>query len=187
MWQKEVAKWSFFRCKSNWQINAMTYQVCKFVPVVFMPHFHNTWQLQVNWFFWAFWISFLQEEFDFALELVKKCGETINAAFHSEKRVKQIKFNFSVFHQVWFSCTIIHSLHSILGDGKKCGQRFGDWDRPRGSNILPILPIFDILDILDILDQPISDQQVEKALIGGLREKFPNTRWPHIKNHIIIQ
>lgn len=62
-----------------------------------------------------------QEEFDFALELVKKCGETINAAFHSEKRVTE----------------------------------------KSAAN--------------DLVTE--TDQEVEKALIGGLREKFPNTRF----------
>ena len=123
----------------------------------------------------------------FCSRVGQKVRRNNQCRFSLREKGKIDKTLFFVFHQVWFSCTIIHPSHSILGDGKKCGQRFGDWDRPRGSNILPILPIFDILDILDILDQPISDQQVEKALIGGLREKFPNTRWPHIKNHIIIQ
>ena len=57
-YDKKSYRMKFFRCKSNWQINVMTYQVWKFVLVVFMPHIHKTRQIQVYWFFWAFWISF---------------------------------------------------------------------------------------------------------------------------------
>jgi len=62
-----------------------------------------------------------QEEFDFALALVKKCGLTIKTAFHSEKRVTE----------------------------------------KSAAN--------------DLVTE--TDQEVEKTLIGGLREKFPNTRF----------
>merc|ERR1711990_919285 len=57
-----------------------------------------------------------QEEFNFALALVKKCGETIKTAFNSEKSAAN-----------------------------------------------------------DLVTE--TDQEVEKALIGGLREKFPDTRF----------
>ena len=62
-----------------------------------------------------------QEEFDFSLELVKKCGELIKTAFHGEKKVSEKS-----------SAT-------------------------------------------DLVTE--TDQMVEKILIDGLRERFPDTRY----------
>jgi len=62
-----------------------------------------------------------QEEFDFSLELVKKCGELIKTAFHGEKKVSEKS-----------SAT-------------------------------------------DLVTE--TDQMVEKMLIEGLRERFPDTRF----------
>ena len=64
--------------------------------------------------------TMFQEEFDFSLELVKKCGELIKTAFHGEKKVSEKS-----------SAT-------------------------------------------DLVTE--TDQMVEKLLIEGLRERFPDTR-----------
>ena len=62
-----------------------------------------------------------QEEFDFSVSLVKKCGEVIKAAFNAEKKVTE----------------------------------------KSAPN--------------DLVTE--TDQNVEKMLIGGLKEKFPDTRY----------
>ena len=41
------------------------------------------------------------EEFDFSLDLVKKCGEVIKKAFHSKKK---IRYGF---------CFVCHYLHNL--------------------------------------------------------------------------
>ena len=45
------------------------------------------------------------EEFDFSLDLVKKCGEVINRAFYSEKKIRcdSTFVSSSLFHHAIFS------------------------------------------------------------------------------------
>ena len=67
-----------------------------------------------------------------------------------------------------------------LGDRKKCCQRPCDWDWPRGLQFQFLNWIFGVLANRNRFWDEIcltQTSQVEKTLIGGLREKFPNTRW----------
>lgn len=69
-----------------------------------------------------------QEEYEFSLELVKKCGEVIKRAFNVEKKISEKS-----------------SANDLVTE---------------------------------------TDQLVEKMLIDGLKEKFPDTRWKVDKSMI---
>ena len=79
------------------------------------------------------------EEFDFSLDLVKKCGEVIKKAFYSEKKIRYGVIVWVFFH-----------LYMFLLFSQKSAPN-------------------------DLVTE--TDQEVEKLLITGLRDKFPDSKF----------